>query len=201
VAAVLDLPGLAAMEPVKPFSVDISVPEGSPFAGRRLQQTSGVWPVPPVALPPWHLARIGAPLGPPSPDTPGVFYGTGIVVYVLDVGIAPHPDFGGRASFGANFAMDGRESDTTCMGHGTHVRARAVGINADLFSLSLSFFRFFVPFVPCPVCCLPVRMCVGWVTADGSYWQGVSTTRPPPPSPPCARDCVQLPMGQLRSTK
>jgi serine protease len=46
--------------------------------------------------------------------------GTGVDAYVVDTGInVPHVDFGGRATWGANFAGDGINDD--CNGHGTHV--------------------------------------------------------------------------------
>lgn len=41
------------------------------------------------------------------------------VAYIIDTGIlVTHPDFGSRATFGANFADT---TDTDCNGHGTHV--------------------------------------------------------------------------------
>jgi subtilisin family serine protease len=45
--------------------------------------------------------------------------GEGTCVYVVDTGIATeHPEFEGRATFLANFAGDGKNSDGN--GHGTH---------------------------------------------------------------------------------
>jgi subtilisin family serine protease len=52
------------------------------------------------------------------------FTGAGVNLYVIDSGIrTSHVDFGGRASFGANFVNDGRTDD--CNGHGTHVAGTA----------------------------------------------------------------------------
>ena len=43
-----------------------------------------------------------------------------VTAYVIDTGIrTTHQEFGGRASWGVNFADDG--NDTDCNGHGTHV--------------------------------------------------------------------------------
>ncbi len=47
--------------------------------------------------------------------------GTGVDAYVVDTGIlTTHPDFGGRASHGAD-TVDGDSDATDCNGHGTHV--------------------------------------------------------------------------------
>ncbi|KAF2758235.1 oryzin precursor [Pseudovirgaria hyperparasitica] len=69
--------------------------------------------------PPYGLARI-------SHRTPSSNYvydssaGEGTFAYIIDTGIrTTHHDFGGRASFGANFAGDNDNSDGN--GHGTHV--------------------------------------------------------------------------------
>nr|POE71432.1 cuticle-degrading protease [Quercus suber] len=46
--------------------------------------------------------------------------GAGTYSYIIDTGILiEHPDFGGRATFGANFAGDNNNTDGN--GHGTHV--------------------------------------------------------------------------------
>ena len=46
--------------------------------------------------------------------------GQGVHAYILDTGIeVSHPDFGGRASGGANFINDGRPSTSDCHGGGT----------------------------------------------------------------------------------
>ena len=46
--------------------------------------------------------------------------GAGTCAYIIDTGIyTAHPDFGGRATFLANYAGDGSNTDGN--GHGTHV--------------------------------------------------------------------------------
>ncbi|KAF9170883.1 subtilisin-like serine protease [Mortierella sp. AD011] len=46
--------------------------------------------------------------------------GEGVTAYVIDTGVyADHSEFGGRATFGANFISDSEDTDEN--GHGTHV--------------------------------------------------------------------------------
>jgi subtilisin family serine protease len=71
--------------------------------------------------PPWHLSALNA-----SGHGAGL-QGHGSVVYVLDTGVAPHPDLQGRVLPGASFVHDGRDFDTTCMGHGTHCAGLVAG--------------------------------------------------------------------------
>ncbi|KAI1102361.1 oryzin precursor [Jackrogersella minutella] len=73
------------------------------------------------AAAPWGLARLS------SRTTGGSDYmydesaGEGTYAYIIDTGIfVDHPEFEGRASFGANF-VDGNTNDTDENGHGTHV--------------------------------------------------------------------------------
>jgi len=52
--------------------------------------------------------------------------GTGVVAYIIDTGIlTTHTEFTGRATWGANFVNDGRNTD--CNGHGTHVAGTVGG--------------------------------------------------------------------------
>lgn len=53
-----------------------------------------------------------------------------VIVYVLDTGVlTTHEDFGGRASWGANFADN---TDADLNGHGTHVASGAIGYAAGM---------------------------------------------------------------------
>ncbi|KAK8039349.1 subtilisin-like protease pr1a [Apiospora rasikravindrae] len=70
---------------------------------------------------PWGLARISSRV----PGTTNYTYddsaGRGTYAYIIDTGIyLGHPDFEGRATFGASF-VPGDASQTDGNGHGTHV--------------------------------------------------------------------------------
>jgi len=55
--------------------------------------------------------------------------GTGVHVYSIDTGVEyTHPDFGGRAVFGADFvSSDNNDNGIDCNGHGTHTSGTAGG--------------------------------------------------------------------------
>ncbi|KAI0388026.1 oryzin precursor [Hypomontagnella monticulosa] len=70
---------------------------------------------------PWGLARISSR----EPGNTEYKYdesaGEGTYAYIIDTGIfVDHPEFGGRATFGANF-VTGNTNNTDENGHGTHV--------------------------------------------------------------------------------
>ncbi len=69
---------------------------------------------------PWGLARISHAANTSTSYTYDSSAGEGTCAYVIDTGIyVDHPEFGGRATWLANYAGDG--SDTDGNGHGTHV--------------------------------------------------------------------------------
>jgi subtilisin family serine protease len=75
----------------------------------------------------WGLDRVNQRDLPLDGDTTYSGNGAGVNVYVIDTGInVGIVDFGGRASWGANFVGDGIDND--CNGHGTHV-AGTIGSN------------------------------------------------------------------------
>ncbi|KAI1645997.1 oryzin precursor [Daldinia loculata] len=70
---------------------------------------------------PWGLTRISNRKPDASEYTYDESAGEGTYAYILDTGIfVDHPEFGGRASFGANF-VQGNNNNTDEHGHGTHV--------------------------------------------------------------------------------
>ncbi|KAI0841241.1 oryzin precursor [Hypoxylon sp. FL0890] len=70
---------------------------------------------------PWGLARISSRTPYASEYKYDDSAGEGTYAYIIDTGIfIDHPDFDGRASFGANF-VEGNKIDTDENGHGTHV--------------------------------------------------------------------------------
>ncbi|KXN70432.1 subtilisin-like protein, partial [Conidiobolus coronatus NRRL 28638] len=76
----------------------------------------------------WGLSRISHRNRQPGNEAPEYLYdknaGEGIVIYVIDSGInTNHTDFGGRATWGANFVMGSPDIDEH--GHGTHCAGTA----------------------------------------------------------------------------
>jgi subtilisin family serine protease len=68
---------------------------------------------------PWGLGRISHKAKGSTSYIYDASAGAGTYAYVIDTGIyTQHHQFGGRATFGANFAGDGLDTDGN--GHGTH---------------------------------------------------------------------------------
>ncbi|KAK3813810.1 MAG: peptidase S8 and S53 subtilisin kexin sedolisin [Linnemannia elongata] len=72
-------------------------------------------------VPSWGLTRVSQNvLNLSSPYYYNDLAGSGVTAYVVDTGVyAAHSDFGGRATFGANFVSGSANTDEN--GHGTHV--------------------------------------------------------------------------------
>ncbi|WP_152230218.1 cell wall-binding repeat-containing protein [Georgenia ruanii] len=70
---------------------------------------------------PWSLDRIDQVSGTDGRYTYPSSAGLGVRVYVVDTGVTPLADFGGRVAPGADFTGDGRNTTADCQGHGTHV--------------------------------------------------------------------------------
>lgn len=76
---------------------------------------------------PWGLGRISHVNKGSTSYVYDTTAGTDTCAYIIDTGIyTAHPDFGGRATFLANYAGDGSNTDGN--GHGTHV-AGTIGSN------------------------------------------------------------------------
>ncbi|KAK3947642.1 peptidase S8/S53 domain-containing protein [Pseudoneurospora amorphoporcata] len=75
---------------------------------------------------PWGLARISSRTKGKTTYTYDDSAGAGTCAYIIDTGInTAHVDFGGRATWLANYAGDGLNSDGN--GHGTHVAGTVGG--------------------------------------------------------------------------
>lgn len=113
-AALADAPGVVAVELDTPISVAVD-------------QFS----------PPWGLDRIDQSAGPVD----GLYRyptaaGSGVVVYVIDTGVAGGlTEFGGRVTAGFS-AVDGGSGATDCNGHGTHVAGTIASATYGVAKLS-----------------------------------------------------------------
>lgn len=75
---------------------------------------------------PWGLARLSSKTKGKTTYTYDDSAGAGTCAYIIDTGInTAHTDFGGRATWLANYAGDGLNSDGN--GHGTHVAGTVGG--------------------------------------------------------------------------
>ncbi len=84
----------------------------------------GTQPAPPA---PWGLDRVDQRTLPLSASYTWGTSGAGVSVYIIDTGIrTTHVDFGGRAVWDFN-AVKGKDPDTDCFGHGTHVAGTVGG--------------------------------------------------------------------------
>jgi subtilisin family serine protease len=84
----------------------------------------GTQPAPPA---PWGLDRVDQRTLPLSASYTWGTNGAGVSVYIIDTGIrTTHVDFGGRAVWDFN-AVKGKDPDTDCLGHGTHVAGTVGG--------------------------------------------------------------------------
>ena len=70
--------------------------------------------------PPWGVDRIDQANLPLDNVYHYTGTGSGVSVYVIDTGIAPHADYSGRAYYGFDGVQDGWGAQD-CIGHGTHV--------------------------------------------------------------------------------
>lgn len=116
-SAILNDSEVALIKALK--NVDFIVPDGPTYA---LATQTGA---------PWGLARVSHRQKLDNITVDEYLYdensGSGVTVYVLDSGInTNHVDFGGRASWGANFVLGSPDKDEN--GHGTHC-AGTVGSN------------------------------------------------------------------------
>ena len=74
-----------------------------------------------ISPPSWGLDRVDQRTLPLSASYSWGTSGAGVSVYIIDTGIrTTHQDFGGRAVWDFN-AVQGKQPDTDCNGHGTHV--------------------------------------------------------------------------------
>jgi subtilisin family serine protease len=109
-AATIKMPESFAATPEALLNDDIALIEPDGVMRALVNQTNA----------PWGLRRISYRSRPPTtaPYQYPASAGQGIDAYVIDTGVlTSHPDFGGRARFGADFTGEGAGDGN---GHGTH---------------------------------------------------------------------------------
>jgi len=85
---------------------------------------------------PWHLSRLDQAAPPVDTrfDYPASA-GEGVRIYIVDTGVAPHPDLGSRLLAGYTSVLDGRGT-VDCDGHGTHVAGLAASTTYGVAKLA-----------------------------------------------------------------
>jgi subtilisin family serine protease len=93
----------------------------------RLVEPDGVATVSDIQTGPvWGLDRIDEHALPMDGLYDYASNGGGVTAYVIDTGIAPHPEFGTRLKAGTS-TVRGQKTTADCNGHGTHVAGTIAG--------------------------------------------------------------------------